>query len=157
MTKVVPGKAYTAAEIGTLVDQQTADHFRQAGYILRLDANSGTFTLVPVTEAYQTATGSDHAPLTGTGGFAPLPPIIKRTPQQRVDSLTSKWIPDSKASGRIPGLKDETISGLAGQPFETGRTEVTDEVIRDVARSFLQEADDKHEAKLAKQITRHED
>lgn len=156
-SKVVPGKKYTAAEIGSLVDQQTADHFRQKGYILRFDANERLFSLVPVTEAYRTATGSDHAPVMGMGVFDPLPPIVKRTPQQRLDSLMLRFIKDVQAIGTVPGLDDERITTITGEAFKAGRTEVTGEVVRSIASHFLTNAEKAHEAKLDKQITRHED
>jgi hypothetical protein len=157
--KVLPGKRYTRQQLAEAIDQSTADELKLQGYVLQYDALSQTYGVVPW---YEAASGAEFGTFRpdnrgGTGTFAPIDPIKKRTPMQRVDSLMLRFIDDCKKTGTVPGLDDARISHILGESWKAGRNEVTAEVIRRVAASFLAKAEREHEAKLAKQITRHED
>lgn len=129
------------------------------GYVLQFDTVSQTYAIVPWTEA---ASGKDFGEFRktqrgGQGFFEPIDPIQKRTPMQRVDSLMLKMIEDCKRTGTVPGLEDERINAILGAAPGSKREGITAEEVRRIAAHFLQEAETKHEAKLAKQITRYED
>jgi len=133
------GKSYRAQELTTLLTQERAQELQAQGVIIQFDTMLGTFKLVPHTEAL--SEDISGTPKTGTGGFAPLDPIKKRTPQERLDSLMLRFIEDCKMAGTVPGLDDARISLILGEAWRSGRSEVTAEVVREVARSFLEKAE----------------
>lgn len=148
------GVDYTRGQLESMVDQETADDLKARGLVFLFDVNSETYRLIPHSEASSAFSGKAKG---GTGSFEALPPIVKRTPQERVDSLMLRWIEDCKQAGTVPGLDDLYIQQIVGEAWKAGRTEVTADVVRQVAASFLAKAEAEHEAKLSKQITRHED
>lgn len=127
---------------------------KNRGLVLLFDPLTDTYKVVPPDSASMAFSGK---PKSGTATFAPLEPIRKRTPQERVDSLMLRWIDDCKRAGTVPGLGDMAINQIVSEAWKSGRTEITAEVVREVAAHFLQQAENEHEAKLAKQITSHED
>lgn len=181
-----PGVLYTREELKKLMSQATADELRMRGYVLRFDVNSGKYSVVHHTKA----AGSG---VTGSGLFTPPPPIQKRTPSQRVDSLMLKLVDDMKKHGGIPALQsgvaprvalgngrdrpattaeieeagrrraleevanNQRVSEIVGAAWVEGRTEVTADMVRQVAASLLARAEVDHEEKLSHQVTRHED
>lgn len=156
--KLVPGKRYTRQQMAELIDQSTADELKLQGYVLRMEPLDQSWSVVPWYDASLGDTfGTMRAPVTGEGQFAPLDPIKKRTPMERVDSLMLRFIDDCKKTGTVPGLEDARIKHILGESWKAGRNEITAEDVRKVAASFLEKAEKEHEAKLAKQITRHED
>lgn len=152
--RVEPGFAYTRDQLEELVDQETANEIQARGLVLQFDVLSETFSLVDPRLASVAFSG---APKRGEAVFAPNDPIIKRTAQERKNSLMLKMIEDCKRAGTVPGLSDERISEIVGEAWKAGESQVTAEVVREVAAHFLQQAENDHNAKLAKQITRHED
>lgn len=103
----------------------------------------------------------------GPEAFGELDPIVKRTPVQRVDALMLKWIEEMKAAGGLPSLvgevpegasvaerenierrrahdkkmMDDKISEIVGAAWVEGRTEITADVVRQVAAHFLGQAE----------------
>ncbi len=154
-----PGERYTPSQLRRLMSQADADELKMKGYVLQFDVVSQTYGVVHWTQAASGADPGTFRPDTrgGTGLFEPLPSIQKRTPNERVDSLMMKMIDDCKKSGTVPGLSDERINTILGASKGTKRDGITAEEVRRVAAHFLQDAEDKHELKLSKQITRHED
>lgn len=148
--KIVPGVSYSREELVNLMSQAEADDLKMRGYYLRFDSTSRRYTVVPHAERAGTIGTSE-------GMFDPVPPIRKRSRIERVDSLMLKWIEDCKRAGTVPGLSDAKITEIVGEAWKAGRTEVTGEMVRKVAQHFLDDAERKHEAKLDRQITRHED
>lgn len=69
-----------------------------------------------------------------------VPRIKKRTPQQRLDSLTELWTPDAVAIGQIPGRKDKPIRSA--------------EDVRSFAAEMLGQAEAKFEESESKKTTR---
>lgn len=116
------------------------------GYVLQYDLLNRVFTVVHHSKASQPLRGDGRsAPVMGRATFdeKDLPPIVKRTPLERVDSLMLKWIADCKKAGTIPGLDDEKISEIVGEAWKSGRTEITADVVRQVAAHFLTDAEAK--------------
>lgn len=152
MSKIVPGRKYTFAEVAELRnDPEVAERVLQ-GYVLRQDLD-GTVQWVrwdKATGGGGAFGGPDPKPLRsfegvwdrdeGPGPWGDLPPIVKRTPQQRVDSLMLKFIGDCRKAGTVPGFSDERISAIVGEAWKTGRNEITAEVVRMVAQHFLEDA-----------------
>lgn len=151
MRKIVPGRKYPLKQLQSLISASDAKELEFRGYVLRFDYNSQMFSVEPW---QQVQPGRPHAT---TSDFGELTPIVKRTPQQRIESLTLKMLEDVKRSGTIPGADDETMRDLVGEYWKRGRTEVTAEMVRAAAAKLLGMAEAKHEEKLDKQITRSED
>lgn len=174
MPKVVPGKAYKPHEIRALIDQSTAKELEFQGYVLQWDALSGTYSVVHWSKASQPfrqdgnrAQRRQVRKQVGPEAFGPLDPIVKRTPQQRTDSLMLKWITEMKKAGGMPSLigdvpdnasvkeretiernranekklMDEKIAEIVGAAWTEGRTEITADVVRQVAAHFLGESE----------------
>jgi len=141
------------------MSQADADELKMKGYVLQFDVVSQTYSIVHWTDAASGANPGEFRK-TQRGGqafFEPLDPIQKRTPMERVDSLMLKMLDDCKRSGTVPGLEDERVNAILGAAPGTKRDGITAEEVRRIAAHFLQDAETKHEAKLATQITRHED
>ncbi len=83
-----------------------------------------------------------------------IEPIVKRTPQQRVESLLLKFITDCKREGRIVGLSDSQIRDILGPTWTDGRKDITAEEIKTVAAWFIQNAEDRRNADNAKRVVR---
>ena len=187
--KIVPGRRYKPFEIRALIDQATAKELEFRGYVLQYDALSGTYAVVHWTQASQPfrqdgsrAQRRAVSKSIGADAFGTLDPIVKRTPQQRVDSLMAKWLVEMKQAGGLPHLMGEPPSGLTtaerddfyrrkkeegevmdnaikaivGEAWKDGRTEITADIVRTVAAHFLSEAEVQHEEKVSHQVTRHE-
>ncbi len=149
MGKIVPGRKYTKAQLQALMDQATADELKLQGYALRFDVLDGTYTVVHWTNAggtIGTETGRKNrkprmaVDLDDPFDVASIPPIVRRTPQERVDSLMARLLQGAKAEGRT-FLPDSVIKEVVGEAWKGGRVEITAEVVREVAAHFLQRAD----------------
>lgn len=153
--KLVPGKKYTRLQLQELIDQAEADELKLNGYVLRMEPLDGTYSIVHWSQAGGAADFGKlrkprlaHDPM----AFEPLDPIKRRTPMERVDSLMLSFIEDCKASGTVPGLGDDRISLILGEAWKTGRSEVTGEVIRQVAADFLAKAEQKRKVDDFKKV-----
>lgn len=149
---LLPGKKYTRQQIVAGVNQGEADRLKEVGYVLRHDVMDDTYSVVHWTNAG----GQGFAPRQAFDPFAftePPEPIQKRTPQQRLDSLMLRFIEDCKQAGTVPALDDDRISFILGEAWKAGRSEMTAEVVRQVARHFLEDAQKKQEAIDFKKVT----
>lgn len=120
------------------------------GYVFTITLD-GSFMLIPYNQAAgggyrgkgygqfdpHSGGSSYGAPTSATFDKRELPPIIKRTPQQRVNSLMSKVGDDLKFY----------LSGQAGR-------ELSGEETREVAAQALQDADTEYEKAESKRFTR---
>lgn len=160
MKRPVPGRRYTAGELRAFLDQEGATALQAQGYVLRHNVSDDTYQLVHWTNAAggeefgtfrkdQRVAYDPHA-----FNEADLPPIVKRTPQQRVDSLMLRFIEDCQRTGTIPGVGDERIREIVGEWWKAGKTEMTTEVVRAVAARLLQQAEAKREADNFKRTVR---
>lgn len=143
---IVPNRKYTFAELEKLRAQypDLARVYARHGYVWRMDLD-GTMEMVHYTKATGGG-GSFGQPaerpmreFAATGdpfNLDELPPIRKRTPQERIDSLMSKVSEDFKA-GRVLTL-DEVNTHREGR---AKATELTGEVVKEVAQSFLERAE----------------
>jgi hypothetical protein len=159
--KIIPGKRYTGQQLRQLIGQQEAKELEMQGYVLQFDAVSRTYAVVPWQQASAAMRMDAPDPaqrqlVSGSHQFDPseLPPIVKRTPAQRVDSLMLKWIEDMKAAGTIPGVDDAKVKEIVGEAWKSGRTEITAEIVRKVAAHFLADAENKREAANFKRTVR---
>ena len=107
--------------------------------VMQFDVMSQTYSLVHYTQSPEFLKGT----ASGQGAFEPLDPIVKRTPQERVESLMQRFIEDCLIAGTVPGLDDARISAIVGASWEAGRSQVTGEVIRSIAANLLQEAENR--------------
>lgn len=140
--KVVPGKRYTRQQLAEAIDQSTADELKLQGYVLQYDALSQTYGVVP----WHQAGGGEKfgtlrsKPRGGEGVFAPIDPIRKRTPMERVDSLMLRLVDDCKRTGTIPLVDDARIKLLVGESWKAGKN-LSAEDIRTVAANLLRRAE----------------
>jgi hypothetical protein len=140
--KVVPGKRYTRQQLAEAIDQSTADELKLQGYVLQYDVVSQTYGVIPWHEAASGAEFGTFRPDNrgGTGTFAPIDPIKKRTPMERVDSLMLRFIDDCKRTGTLPGVEDWRIKLLVGESWKAGKR-LTGEDIRTIAANLLARAE----------------
>ena len=158
MPKVRVNHPYTPTQLRQLIGQAEADELQLQGYVLQFDATSNTYRVVHWTKASQPfrADGNraQRRAVQGTAtDFGELTPIVRRTPQQRVDSLMLKWMEDMKKAGTVPGVDDAKVKEIVGAAWQAGRTEITEEVVRMVAAHFLQQAENKKKVDDYKRVT----
>jgi hypothetical protein len=147
--RLVPGRKYTYAELAQLRDDPEVANLAIRGYVWRQDLD-GTMQLVHYTQATgggRTTGGRPERPdrlyAATEDPWGDLPPIVKRTPQERKESLIKRWFDDCKAAGTIPGLTDEQVTELLGEDWKTGTTEMTGEVVAKLAAVMLEDAERK--------------
>lgn len=148
--KIVPGRKYTRAQLRELIDSSTAQQLQFQGYVLRYDALDQTYTVAKYSPRHD---GKAH----GTVQFEPDEPVKKRTALERRDSLMLKLVAQSQATGKLPAQDDPRWREILGEAWKNGNIEITTDVIMDVARRLLEKSEKQHDAKLATQVTRHED
>ncbi len=151
MTEIRPGVEYTREEVAAFRDSPELANALLRGFVFTLTIG-GNFMLIPWNQAAgggyggpgkqgfidtQSGGSSYGRPETHTFDKHDLPPVTKRTPQERVESLLSK-------------VGDDLRFYLSGQ---AGR-EVSGEETRRVAAGALQEADDAFEETESKRVTR---
>lgn len=143
--RIVPGKKYTYAELEKIrmQDPLAAAKWSKKGYAWRQDMD-GTMMLVHWKQTTNTRTHGE-LPTRGFASVDPdpfrldeLPPIVKRTPAERLDSLMAKISEDFKA-GRVFTL-DETNKNRPGRPKAD---RLDGEVVKEVAQTFLEDAENR--------------
>lgn len=150
MKRIVPGVEYTKAEVAAFRDSPELAGLLFKGYVFTLTIG-GNFKLIP----YSQAAGGGYSgsgtgpvkmgaqqstyglPTVGTFDKRELTPIVRRTPQQRVDSLMKK-------AGEDLRLYLSTKSGH----------EVSGEDAKKVAIDSMTQADKSFEAEEDKKVTR---
>lgn len=147
------GRRYTRDEMLEMIRNGEIRQAAFKGYVARADAD-GMLSFVHWTKANKP--GKVHAISDEVVEElrAGLPPITKRTPQERVESFMSRIMADMKESGTVPGFSDENIRGIVGEAWKTGHTEVTSEMVRRVAQHFMEDAEAKAAERDRKRITR---
>lgn len=156
-------KKYTRDEIRLMRDDPELAKLQLRGYVLRLDSD-GTMSFVHWTRASGGGgleEGKQVLPLrTFTTvwdtdkGEDPwnLPPLTKRTPQQRIASLTSRWLDGCRKAGTIPGVPEDQVRKILGDGWKTGTSEITVQDVRRLASFMLQDAEAKKKARDDKLI-----
>ena len=140
LTRLRINQPYTGEQLRKLISQEDAEALKLQGYFLEYNPLDQTFRVKHYTQGSAPMRG-DGKIVTGTATFDELPPIRKRTPHERVDSLMLKFIGDMRQAGTIPGVDDEKVREIVGEAWKTGRTEITGEVVRQVAQYFLNQAE----------------
>lgn len=112
------------------------------GYVAQANAD-GTCQFVHFTQTTDPAkprvyTTNDDVVATLREG---LPPIRRRTPQQRAASLMLRFIDEAKRQGKVPGLSEEQARQIIGEYWKEGVTEMTAEAVQRVAAEFLATAE----------------
>ena len=153
----IAGHRYTAAEM----KQMRVDNpgLELPGHVLRLQG--GMFTFVPWRQASGGGAREEGHVVRGPRvyelGFDedpfPVDPIRRRTPQQRVESLTRKFLEDCRRAGKVPGLSDEKVTELTANSWKRGQP-FTGEHVRQVAASLLADAENRYEASERKKVVR---
>lgn len=149
---IQPGVEYTREQVAQMREDPELAKVLLRGYVFTLTIG-GNFMLIPWNQAAgggHSGKGTGYMEDTTAGGQSSygrpvqaafdkseLPPIVKRTPQQRLDSLMSK-------------VGDDLALYIAGKEGKIPSGEDTAQV----ARAALQVADDEFEAKERKLITR---
>lgn len=151
---IVPGRKYTFAQLAGLREQPDMTKWALQGYVWRQELD-GTLELVH----WSKASGGGQGGTLPRRGFATtdpdpfdkagLPPIVRRSPQERMASLMSKVGPDLIA-GR--GLSLEVAN--EHRPGREKATELTGEVVREVVQGFIEQAENLNEAREAKKVVR---
>lgn len=141
------GRKYTSDELAHL--RATTSESELKGLVLSYNID-GTAQFVPWHQATGGGireNGRETRPLreyaVTNPDFGEIEPIRKRTPLQRVDSLMLKVLGDMKA-GRV--LTEAQIKEIVGEAWKDGRTEITGEVVRQVAQRFLERAEKENAA-----------
>jgi hypothetical protein len=147
--KLVPNRKYTYAELAELRDSDELAQRAIAGYVWRQDLD-GTMQLVHHTQATgggRTTGGRPERPdrlyVATEDPWGDLPPIVKRTPQERKESLIAKWWDACRAAGTVPGLTDEQVTEIIGEDWKTGKSEMTGEIVERLAAAMLNDAERK--------------
>lgn len=149
--QIIPGKEYTLAELQKLVrNEDDAARVAWQGYVLQHDLLKDTYKLVHWTKS---ASGRDWGESNRPFGsprmahdpyaFSKPEPLVRRTPQQRRESLVNKWFEACKLAGTIPGLSDEQITDILGEEWKTGESQITYEVVERLAAAMLQRSENK--------------
>lgn len=155
--RIVPGRRYTHEEMRAIRESPEMAGLAFQGYVWRANLD-GTVSLVHWTKAHM-----DNEVRRPVGYvdlrpreeiFGRPPPIVKRTPQQRVQSLVNRWWEECRKAGTVPGMSDEQVSAILGREWKTGVTEITMDDVRRLAAHFLQDAENKFEASEAKKVVR---
>ena len=146
---IVPNRKYTYAELEQIRQRHPdlAAKYAKAGYVWRMDLD-GTMMMVHQSQATEGGGrfgGPANKPMREFATTNPdpfntdeLPPIRKRTPQERLASLMAKISEDFKA-GRVFTL-DETNMNRPGRPKAD---RLDGEVVKEVAQTFLEDAENR--------------
>jgi len=137
-------------QLEELLKRMERDPLIKRGYVARADAD-GKVGFVPWQKATTKgkAGKSELKPVsseTHEFAFTP-PPILKRTPQQRVESLTLRLMQQVEESIRVygePRLPEDVLREIQVEYWKAGIPEKFDysiENLKVIARKFLQEAE----------------
>ena len=155
--RIVPGRKYTFAEVAKLRDTPDLAERVLEGYVLRQDLD-GTVQFVPAAQA----TGGGGAfgrppekPLrqyetTEEDPFdkASLPPITRRSPQERLRSLAGKIAEDVRA-GRV--LREDQIRTIVGESWKRGMP-ISGQDVERIAAEFLGMAEVEQDKRIRKKV-----
>ena len=145
-----PGVKYTAQQVELM--RQAWPDFVMPGHVMRIE--NGLTSFVPDHKAVAPWSGEGRALNTyytseqTVDEMFPTEPIKKRTPQQRLDSLTERI-----AQTGLVGLSEEKIQDLVGRSWKRGQPLTADQV-RDAAASLLRDAENRFETSERRKIVR---
>lgn len=158
---VVPNKKYTLDQITDIIKNNPGvEDLKMLGYVLRTH-DDGMISFVLWKDASNAQ--ADKGPVSGrtytqagaaAAMKAELPAIVKRTPQQRIDSLMKRWVDQCRASGTIPGMTETEVNMVLGEGWRLGVSEMTAEDVRRLAAKMLQDSETKFEAAESKKTVR---
>jgi len=164
---ITPGQRYRPEELTKILTEAKAATLRIQGYVLRMDSEGwvevvhGSKTFDPIVarrkrRGWRKVLGPRKDPrgIMRARGFDGAqdpggPPIQagsvgsikKRTPQQRIDSMMTRWIEDCKKHGTVPGINDPMMSMILGEAWMSGMHNITAEQVRQVVQHFLNRAE----------------
>ena len=159
MASIVPGRRYTRDEIALMRNDPQLAKLQLEGYVLRRNLDE-TMQFVHWTKSATGEKNGDWNPAlqqtyaVDTSGLFVNDRIVKRTAQQRVDSLVKKWWDSCKGHGTVPGLTDAQISAMIGEDWKSGQRELTIEDVRKLAAFMLQDSENKKTATDFKKTVR---
>lgn len=175
---------YTKQEMRKLLTGERSAALAAQGFdTLQMDATTGKMRVTKGTDGSVTGVGGFAAPppiakrtaqqrldsmvlnlvdgMKQAGGIAPLQSGV--APRVSLGDGTSRPPTTAEVDAHRRAQAEEAervergIADIVGEAWKQGRTEITTEVVRQVAAGLLARSEKQHEAKLAKQITRHED
>lgn len=128
---------YSKAEIDQMMKSPDLASIQLKGYYLETDGSR--FRFIHDRDSF----GKRPNPLYNIPLQDDVPPIVKRTPAQRTDSLVQSIIKDCMAAGSVPGFSNEKMTELLGYSWVNGISIMTDTVARTIAAKFLAMAEAK--------------
>lgn len=145
---LTPGRQYTREQIQKAVTLGEAQRLQLEGMVLRHDVLSDKYSIVHWTQA---GGGADFGQLrkprqamdNNAFNLDDIEPIVKRTPDQRVDSMMQRLVEHHKQTGTVPGIGDPEIMAVLGMTRGTKREGVTAEDIQRIVAHMLQKAENK--------------
>ena len=150
-----PGRRYTAQQIEAM--RQAHPGFVMPGHVMRIDADGYT-TFVPDKQAVAPWSGKGEALNTAYRSketVQELFPIqkhrVKRTPQQRVDSMQQHMMQDAQQG--LPGLSEEWVQAQVRRSWKAGQPVSADD-IRAAAAALLAQAEAEYEGAQRKKVVR---
>jgi len=175
---------YTKQEMRKLLTAERSKALADRGYdTLQMDATTGKMRIAKGTDGSVTGTGMFTPPpliekrtaqqrldsmvlnlvdgMREAGGIAPLQSGV--APRVSLGDGTSRP-PTTEETDRHRRMQveeqvkiEQGVREIVGEAWKQGRSEITADVVRQVAGGLLSRSEAQHEAKLDKQITRHED
>jgi hypothetical protein len=140
---IVPGRKYTFEELRTMREDPSVAKWAAKGYVWRQELD-GTMQLIHWTKGHmdnEVKAPRGYVDTRPIEEIFPTEPIAKRTPQERKDSLISRWWAECKKAGTVPGMTSEQLTEMFGREFEVGVTEITYADIERMAGAMLQQAE----------------
>lgn len=148
MPKIKPGVLYSAKELRELISQEEATQLAFQGYVLAYDATIAKYKLVKWQESAMRGGAGERPRERATvlsDAFGDLPPIVRRDPQERVNSLMLKWLDECLRTNSVPGVDSSKVKEILGEAWKVGMP-ITAEDVRTIAAHFLQKAENKRKA-----------
>ena len=150
-----PGRRYTARQIEAM--RLAHPGFVMPGHVMRIDADGYT-SFVPDEQAAWAWSGKGRALETAYRSketvkelFPIQNPRVKRTPQQRVDSMQQHMMQDAQQG--FPGLSEEWVQAQVRRSWKAGQPVSADD-IRSAAAALLAEAEAVYEGTQRKKVVR---
>lgn len=151
MAKILYNHWYSKAEIDLIFKENGMQDAQLKGYYLETDGKR--FRLIHDKDTVLSNQGKRFDQVLGNP-WGEIAPIVKRTPQQRLDSMVQPMVADCIAAGCVPGFSDEKMTELLGRPWCTGQSIMTVTVAREIAAIFLWLAEKKREKDESRFIVR---
>ena len=154
-------RKYHFSEIMDLHNKGRLRPVAVAGYIVRADAD-GMISFVPSSES--TLFRAERGKLkqhvshdfvdTMREKLEHEHPIVRRRAQAKRISLVQRLMETAKQYGTIPGLTDEQISAMIGEPWTTGVSVVTAEMLDRISAYLLVQGEATNKEADSKRVTK---